>query len=137
VWDYKMRKNLVILFYHGSVCSSCRERLKTFAARYEELVKLETEILAISSEGAEISRRLSAELGLPYPLLSDPEGRAIEAYTYWGVSRRTALPSIFVTDRYGTLHYQCIADEVTRIPNPEEVLSWIEFIQSQCPECSI
>jgi peroxiredoxin len=41
-------------------------------------VKLETEILAISSEGIETNRKSSAELGLPYPLLSDPEGRAIE-----------------------------------------------------------
>ena len=137
LWDYKMRKNLVILFYHGGECSSCRERLKTFAAGYEELVRLETEILAISSEGLETSRKLGIELSLPYPLLSDPEGRVIEAYTYWGVDRRAALPSIFVTDRYGTLHSQCIADEMTRIPDPEEVLSWIEFIQSQCPECSI
>jgi peroxiredoxin len=137
LWDYKMRKNLVILFYHGSECSSCRERLKTFAVRYEELVKLETEILAISSEGVETNRRLGTELGLPYPLLSDPEGRAIEEYTYWDGGRRAALPSIFVTDRYGTLHYTCIADEITRIPDPEEVLSWLEFIQSQCPECSI
>ena len=100
-------------------------------------MKLETEILAISSEGIETNRKSSAELGLPYPLLSDPEGRATEEYTYRDVGTGAALPSVFVTDRYGTFYYQHIADEITRIPDLEEVLSWLEFIQSQCPECSV
>jgi peroxiredoxin len=85
----------------------------------------------------EESTELSARLGLPYPLLSDPEGRAIERYTYWGEEGDEPLPSLFVIDRYGTLHYQCITQEVTELPEGEEILSWLNFIQSQCPECSI
>lgn len=82
LWDYKMRKSLVILFYHGGECSLCRERLKMFAENYGELVKLETEILAISSDGSDKNRNLSADLDIPSPLLADPEGRVIEKYTY-------------------------------------------------------
>ena len=100
-------------------------------------MKLETEILAISSEGTETNRKSSAELGLPYPLLSDPEGRTIAECMYWDVVRGAALPSVFVTDRYGTLHYQHMMDETTEIPDLEVVLRWLEFTQSQCPECSI
>lgn len=137
LWDYKMRKNLIILFYHGGECSWCREELKMFAENYGELVELETEILAISSGGLDRSRSLSVELALPYPLLSDPEGRVIEKYTYWRQNKKAAVPSIFVTDRYGALYYQCIVKEITELPERAEILSWLNFIQSQCPECSI
>ena len=44
---------------------------------------------------------------------------------------------MFVTDRYGTLHYQHMMDEITEIPDLEVVLSLLEFIQSQCRECSV
>ena len=137
LWDYKMRKNLVILFYHGSDCTPCREMLTMFAENYDELAGLETGVLAISSDSLGRGEELSAECGLPYPLLSDPEGSVIGKYTYWDADRAAALPSIFVTDRYGTLYYQFISDEATALPPLEEILSWLEFIQSQCPECSI
>lgn len=100
--DYSMRNNRVIFYYHGSENSPCREWLKTFAERYEDLVRLETGILAISSEGTETNRKSAAERGFPYPLFSDREGRAIGEYTYWDVGERTALPSAFVADRYGS-----------------------------------
>ena len=137
LWDYKMRKNLVILFHHGSNCSVCREKLKDFADHYREFAELETEILAISSGDEEDTEMLRTELDLPYPLLSDPEGRTTEKYTYWQRGNRVPLPSVFVTDRYGMLVFQQIADEITGLPDRKEILSWLNFIQSQCPECSV
>ena len=135
LWDYKMRKNLLILFYHGADCFLCIEELRILAENYEELIKLEAEVLAISSEGLERSREVSAELGLPYPLLSDPEGRVIERYTYWQGEKEAASPSVFITDRYGALYYQFISGEISGLPDLSEILSWLHFIQSQCPEC--
>ncbi len=41
LWDYKMRKNLVILFHHGDRCPQCRARLKLFSERYEEFLRCE------------------------------------------------------------------------------------------------
>ncbi len=137
LWDYKMRKNLVILFHHGSSCLPCREKLTEFAENYGEFVKLETEILAISSEGGENTEKLRGELNLPYPLLSDPGGRVIEKYTYWQGDNQAPSPSVFVTDRFGTLFFQQIEQEITGLVQREEILKWLYFIQSQCPECSI
>jgi len=69
LWDYKMRKNLVILFHHGGRCSLCRMRLRSFAEHYKDVSDRESEILAISSDDLETNRRLAIELDLPYPLL--------------------------------------------------------------------
>jgi len=60
---------------------------------------LETEILAISSDGVDRRRSLFVERALPYPLLSDPEGRVIKKYTYLREHTKAAVPSVFVTDR--------------------------------------
>jgi len=137
LWDYKMRKNLVILFHYGSSCLPCREKLTEVAENYGEFVKLETEILAVSSEGEENNEKLRGELNLPFPLLSYPAGRVIEKYTYWQGDNRTPSPSVFVTNRFGTLFFQQIAEEITGLLQGEEILKWLLFIQSQCPECSI
>lgn len=132
-----MRKNLVILFHHGSNCSVCREKLKDFADHYREFADLETEILAISLEDEEDTEILRIELDLPYPLLTDPEGRTTEKYTCWQRDTRAPLPSVFVMDRYATLVFQQIANEITGLTDRKEILSWLNFIQSQCPEHSV
>lgn len=135
LWDYKMRKNLLILFYHGADCPACRKELKMLAENYGELVELEAEVLAISSDALERSREVSVKLNLPYPLLSDPEGKVIEKFTHRQGEKKAASPSVFITDRYGTLYYQLISDEISGLPDLAEILSWLRFIQSQCPEC--
>jgi len=84
--------------------------LKDFADHYREFADLETEILAISLEDEEGTEILRIELDLPYPLLTDPEGRTTEKYTYWQRDTRAPLPSIFVMDRY--------ANTLTRHKNP-------------------
>lgn len=76
-----------------------------FAENHEELVKLETEISAISSDGLDKRGNLSSELDLPYPLLAHPEGKVIEEYTHCREDKKTAAPSVFSTDIYGALYY--------------------------------
>jgi len=132
-----MRKNLVMLFCHGGECSLCRESLKMCAENYKELVKLEAEMVAISSDSLDMMRNLSDELDLPYPLLSDPEGRVIEKYTYWRGDEKATLPSVFVRDRYGAPYYQFMANNIAELPERAEILRWLDFIQRQCPVCSI
>lgn len=53
LWDFKQLKNLLIIFHHGSQCSICRNKLRKIAKVYSELRKLETEVLAVSTESLE------------------------------------------------------------------------------------
>ncbi|MEM2514288.1 MAG: redoxin domain-containing protein [Candidatus Bathyarchaeia archaeon] len=48
IWDFKQRKNLVLVFHHGKACSHCRNKLKELAKEYKEIQFLEAEVLAVS-----------------------------------------------------------------------------------------
>ena len=113
----------------------CRARLKLFSERYEEFLRCEAEIIAISADDLKTNGKLASDLDLPYPLLSDPDGEAIEKYTYWRADGRAPLPSLFITDRFGTLYTQHVGSKITELPDLEEVLDWLKSIQMQCPEC--
>jgi len=34
LWDLKQKKNLIIIFYHGSKCDHCKKKLKELAEVY-------------------------------------------------------------------------------------------------------
>jgi len=45
------------------------------------------------------------------------------------------LSAVFVTDRFGEVFAAYKAGQGRSLPGVEEILSWIEFINKQCPEC--
>jgi len=62
----------------------------------------------ISSDGIEACRRYQAELGLPFPVLSDEERRAIRDYAVWNREENIAVPALYVLDRAGTVRFKML-----------------------------
>ena len=136
LWDFKQRKNLVLIFHHGRTCSNCRKKLKELAEAYKEIQALEAEILAVSFDNLEDAKVQGDEDKLPFPLLSDQSGATTERFTYIDKSKSMPFPAIFITDRFGALRHQKIAEEATDLPSAVEILSGLLLIQIECPECS-
>ena len=136
LWDFKQRKNLVLIFHHGRVCNYCRNKLKELAKAYKEIQFLEAEVLAVSFDNIGDLKGQWKEDALPFPLLSDQSGTTSEKFTFIDKSKNTPFPSIFITDRFGALRYQKIAEEATCLPSASEILSVLSLIQIECPECS-
>jgi hypothetical protein len=42
---------------------------------------------------------------------------------------------VLVADRWGEIVHVAAVSDVGDLPAPEELLEWIEYVQSQCPEC--
>lgn len=132
--DYRGRRNLVLIFCDDS--EECRNLLSALAARYQELRTQEAEVLAIVHLSSIQPRemKLKQRSALPYPVLSDPGGS-----THQSVSARDAqgkdAAAVYVTDRFGEIFAIYRTLEGTRLPSVPDILSWLEFINSQCPEC--
>jgi len=85
---------------------------------------LGAEILAISADSLDSHRKFAERLGgVPFPMLSDEEGRVIRLYGVGKPEGKGARRSIFVVDRDGRIlhantrysvsepkHYQAILD---------------------------
>ncbi|NWF86708.1 redoxin domain-containing protein [Candidatus Bathyarchaeota archaeon] len=136
LWDFKQRKNIVIIFHHGMACASCRNKLKKLAKVYNIMQSLETEVFGVSFNNTSETKKQTELDGISFLLLSDLDGETTERFTYVDKARNAPFPSVFITDRFGELRYQKIAREAEDLPGEEEILSWLLLIQTECPECS-
>ena len=44
-------------------------------------------------------------------------------------------PGVVVADRWGEIQYVARAAGVGDLPSPQELIEWLQYVQSQCPEC--
>jgi len=136
LWQFKQKRNLIIIFYHGSKCTLCQKKLEEYSKIYEQAKELEAEILAISFDSTNEIEDYMRKIPLPFPVLSDNKQEVAEKYTYKDYQRNSPVPSVFITDRFGVLYYQKISREATELPSGKEILDWLIFMNIQCPECS-
>lgn len=92
------------------------------------------DVLAISSDDGAESARLVADLGgLPFPLLADPERRAIWAYGVFHEhepkGRAIARPAVFVLDAAGVVRYRHVGTAATDRPSPETILAAVRALK--------
>jgi hypothetical protein len=44
-------------------------------------------------------------------------------------------PAVVIADRWGEIVQVMTGSEVADLPPPPELLEWVEYVQSRCPEC--
>jgi peroxiredoxin len=84
--------------------------LAEHAARFAELRALGLAAAALSVDTPERSRAVAVELGLPFPLLCDPERRVVAAYGVFnrGEKGGIAYPATFVLDRERRVRFRSL-----------------------------
>lgn len=79
-------------------------------------------VVAISVDHSEESRLLVKELGLGFPVLSDPKATVIERYGIRMVHDELAVPAVFVVRSDGTIAWRFVATRAAERPTNETVL---------------
>jgi peroxiredoxin len=79
-------------------------------------------MVAISVDPAADSSKLAADLGLHFPLLSDPDLRVASSYGVAMQGRDIAVPSVFVVRRDGTIAWKKVGEDMADRPTAREVL---------------
>jgi peroxiredoxin len=68
------------MFFRSAECRKCKQLLRQIAEHYGDYKEKEAEVLAISTDGRDRLRRLAQDLALPFPVLSDSDGRITDIY---------------------------------------------------------
>lgn len=90
---------------------------------YQRFKALDAEIVAISVETLKVSTRLAQNTGIEYPILADPQHRAIEAYGVYDVlGDGRAAPSVFVVDEQGIIVWKHVGQKTSDWPDNEAIL---------------
>lgn len=79
-------------------------------------------VVAISVDTPEDSRKLRAKLKLSFPLLSDPDLKTIDAYGVRMTDSEIAVPATFVVAKDGTIAYRYIGETQADRPTNEDLL---------------
>jgi peroxiredoxin Q/BCP len=107
--------------------------LQGLQSRLREIRALDAGVLAVSADSPEESRRLVESAGLDFPLLSDPEGEAWEAFGLRHAGGAIggddiARPGVFLIDREGRIAWRELTDNWRVRVRPEEVLDQLRRI---------
>jgi peroxiredoxin len=95
-------------------------------ARFQEL---NTELLAISVQESDIGKHVSELLDLQYPVLSDVEHKAVDAYgVYDLLGDSFAAPAVFVIDLDGVVRWVYVGESSGDRPSNEMILDHVEAL---------
>ena len=79
-------------------------------------------VVAISVDSVDKSKDLAKDLGLAFPLLSDPDLKVIRAYGVADESNGIAWPAEVLVDPGGAIRWRATARSVSQRPSASDVL---------------
>ncbi len=111
--DFRGKSNVIVFFIRETSCPQCRTHVTQLGRMYDQFRAAGAEIIVILGEDVEKSREYADGIGLPFPILADPD-RAIyhlyELEKYFLLFQRTAS---LVVDKDGLVRYL----KRTTVPN--------------------
>ncbi len=134
VSDYRGRANLVFVFVDGRPRSLAF--LTGVAKGYDKIQEEQAEVLAVLQGTTEKAARVKLdEARAKFPVLVDRDGRI---HRLMGVQDRRGQPemAVYITDRFGEVFATFRESGKQAMPGVQEILGWLAFVNSQCPECS-
>lgn len=82
----------------------CREQLVKLPNKIDALTTTGAAVFAVSNDSTEGAARLAKELGLPFPILSDPQMGVVRAFAMYGDSMGMPEMGYVVIDKQGRIH---------------------------------
>ncbi|MBM3546964.1 MAG: thioredoxin-dependent thiol peroxidase [Alphaproteobacteria bacterium] len=76
-------KPVVVYFYPKDNTSGCTKEAQDFQAAMPKFKKAGTEVIGISKDSVASHDKFAAKYDLSFPLMSDTEGKACEAFGTW------------------------------------------------------
>jgi peroxiredoxin len=110
--------------------------LRGFEQRLTDFHQRRVEVVAISVDSPEESRKLCQARGYSFPFLSDPKAAVIRQYGVLhpnghGNDRDIARPAEFLVDATGTVRWVNLTDDIRVRAKPEAVLQALNRLNPQ------
>ncbi len=126
--DLVQDRSAVLVFYSGDFGIICSVEMKQLQSMYDEFKQAGAEIVGIATNSLFVHSAWKSHLDLPFPLLSDFDGRVSDEYGVLmgeeGYLKGRSRRSVFIVDRQGVMRYVWISYDTSQTdePNYDEVL---------------
>ncbi|WP_260607303.1 peroxiredoxin-like family protein [Chitinophaga polysaccharea] len=130
-------KPTILIFYRGGWCPFCSRQLSGLQEIVPVLEKSGYQLIAVSTDKPEGLKQAAMKQQLSYTLLSDADMKASKLFglaykapkAYWEMLPKTTggmdtdlllpVPSVFILDRKGVIHFEYINPDFKQRLNPE------------------
>ncbi len=135
LYDYRGRSNLVVLLAGDGSHSEGQRILASLAKDYSALRDQDAEVLVILASSRERAEAFKRQAHLSFPVLVDEGGKVHEAV---GACENHGVwaPALYVIDRFLEVYAAWCTASRDVLPSSSEVLSWLAYLDSVCPECT-
>jgi peroxiredoxin len=129
-------KTVILAFFPAAFSSGCTKEMCTFRDSLTQLNQANAQVLGISVDLPYSLKRFKETESINFPLLSDFDHRAIQAYgvvdnNFRGFTSGLAKRSVFVIDPSGTISWEWAANSPGEQPDYSQVLDAAEQIASK------
>lgn len=124
-------KWLVLYFYPKDDTPGCTAEACSMRDARDDITALGAEVIGISKDDASSHDKFKTKYNLNFTLLSDPEGKTIEAYGAWGkkmFGNEGILRKTFVIDPDGMV--QKVYGRVTPLGHGNQVIAELKKLQN-------
>ena len=104
------RGELIVYFYPADFTPVCTREACAFRDRFEDLQRVDVQIVGVSPQGADSHRRFRAAFELPFPLICDPNKDLILAFGVDGPLGLGTRRATFLIGRDGVVKNRAVAD---------------------------
>ena len=135
LYDYRGRANVLLLFAGRVQDSAEHPLLSALLMRYREITDTDSEAVVVVAESVGRAEEFHRKMHFPFPVLSDPDMRV---HKLVGAVGAQAVPAsaLYITDRFLEVFAAWRTGIGDRLPDISDVLSWLTYLDSQCPECT-
>jgi len=132
--DFRGKQNVIVFFIRETTCPQCRTHVAHLGRLYDQFREAGAEVIVILGEGKEKALEYAESIGLPFPILCDPDRAVYHLYElekYFLLFQRTAS---LVVDKDGIVRYL----KRTTVPNvwlqeSRELLGFIFSLEEEQP----
>ena len=124
--DYRGQR-VILYFYPKDMTAGCTKQACAFGALYPQFREKGAVVLGVSRDSVASHKRFEEKYGLPFPLLSDPELKVIQAYDVWkekmnyGKLTMGVVRTTYLIDENGIIVKAF--DKVKAADNPAQMLA--------------
>jgi peroxiredoxin len=124
---------LVLIFYRGSWCQACQNQLLNLKDDFPKFAALHAALAAVSVDSVEDSAAFTQQWRFPFPLLSDPQLKLIDAYgarhPQGHDGKDISRPTVVIIDPNKIVRFKYIGQSPVDRPADDEILFSIQQIQ--------
>lgn len=133
--EYKNNKNVLLLFFPLAFTSTCTQELCAVRDDIAKYTNANAQVFGISVDSVYALAKYKEEQDFNFPLLSDFNKEASEAYaiiydSFTGMNMRgVSKRSAFIIDKQGIVQYAEVLENASDLPNFEAINQKLETLR--------